>query len=123
MRPAKCLQREWDWNWVAPEVTSESTVATKTLWRLSAQQVGGKLLCRALRAPFTQPGYSLGTGPRVDEPDRRLRMASQREDSWHFKEPLRMPPSKTAARARPASVNMGSGRLLTFHETLRPSIT
>jgi hypothetical protein len=97
-------------------------VANKTLWRLSAQQVGGKLPYRALSAPFTRPGYSLGTGPREDEPDRRLRMPSQREDSWHFKEPLRMPPSKTAARARLATVNMGSGRL-TFHETLRPSIT
>ena len=97
-------------------------MGTKTLWRLSAQQVGGKLSCRALRAPVIQPWHSLGTGPREDEPVRHLRMASQREDSWHFREPLRMPPPKTAARAQSASVNKGSGRL-TFHETLRPRIT
>jgi hypothetical protein len=75
-----------------------------------------------LNAPIIWPAYSLDIVQGEDEPGQGLLNESRRASSSHFDEPACVPAEKEAPPVHRAFRNKKRRRLLTFCETLRPTI-
>jgi hypothetical protein len=75
-----------------------------------------------LNVPIIWPAYSSGIVQREDKPGQGLLNASRRASSSHFDEPACVPAEKEAPPVHRAFRNKKRRRLLTFCETLRPTI-